>query len=414
MPGMQPTPYTRATAFAEDESSNVGGRSTVRTARVDAELDAIALTLGETLATLELIQRDDGKLRDATVELHTLSSAVLALLASYGATPRGAWVTATSYAYKDLVAQTGNTYICVTAHTSGTFATDLSAGRWLLFSLGSSIGAGAVSFSPTGTISATDVQAAINESDTENRALSAAAQATASAALPTASAASTASDVLGDALLGVKKTWSGAQARTLEKDPYAPLVMGVDIARYGDDSTVFRFRQGRDARSIAPVRFKNRDNMYVANEIARWIDTVNPDAVNIDAGNGTGVIDRLRERKYKVHEVWFGSDAESPEWANKRTEMWAKMRDWLGGGIIDGDPRLFGDLTSPEYDYFGKAKDKIMLESKESLKAKGFRSPDDGDALALTFATRVARRDIRASTANRARIAKDVDYPLCS
>jgi hypothetical protein len=207
---------------------------------------------------------------------------------------------------------------------------------------------------------------------------------------------------------------SGAQARTLEKDPYAPLVMGVDIARYGDDSTVFRFRQGRDARSIAPVRFKNRDNMYVANEIARWIDTVNPDAVNIDAGNGTGVIDRLRERKYKVHEVWFGSDAESPEWANKRTEMWAKMRDWLGGGIIDGDPRLFGDLTSPEYDYFGKAKDKIMLESKESLKAKGFRSPDDGDALALTFATRVARRDIRASTANRARIAKDVDYPLCS
>ena len=215
MPGMsQPTPYTRATAFAEDEASNVGGRSTVRTARVDAELDAVAQTLSETLTNLELIQRDDGKLRDSTVELHTLSSAVLALLAAYGATPRGAWVTATSYAYKDLVSQTGNTYICVTAHTSGTFATDLSAGRWLLFSLGSSIGAGAVSFSPTGTISATDVQAAINESDTENRALSAAAQATASAALPTASAASTASDVLGDALLGVKKTWSGAKART--------------------------------------------------------------------------------------------------------------------------------------------------------------------------------------------------------
>jgi hypothetical protein len=207
---------------------------------------------------------------------------------------------------------------------------------------------------------------------------------------------------------------SGAQSRVLEKDPYAPLIMGVDIARYGDDSTVFRFRQGRDARSIAPVRFKNRDNMYVANEIARWIDTVHPDAVNIDAGNGTGVIDRLRERKYRVHEVWFGSDSESPEWANKRTEMWAKMRDWLGGGAIDGDPRLFGDLTAPEYDYFGKAKDKQMLESKESLKAKGFRSPDDGDALALTFATRVARRDNRASTANRARVARDIDYPLCS
>ena len=82
--------------------------------------------------------------------------------------------------------------------------------------------------------------------------------------------------------------------------------------------------------------------------------------------------------------------------------------------MIDGDPRLFGDLTTPEYDYFGKAKDKIMLESKESLKGKGFRSPDDGDALALTFATRVARRDAKASTANRPKIARDLDYPLCS
>ena len=55
-----------------------------------------------------------------------------------------------------------------------------------------------------------------------------------------------------------------------------------------------------------------------------------------------------------------------------------------------------------------------MLESKESLKGKGFRSPDDGDALALTFATRVARRDAKASSANRPKIARDLDYPLCS
>jgi hypothetical protein len=207
---------------------------------------------------------------------------------------------------------------------------------------------------------------------------------------------------------------AGAQTRSLEKDPAAPLIMGVDIARYGDDQSVIRFRQGRDARSIAPIRFKERDNMYVANEVAKWIDLVKPDAVNIDAGNGTGVIDRLRERKYRVHEVWFGSSAESPEWANKRTEMWANMRDWLGGAMIDGDPRLFGDLTAPEYDYFGKAKDAVMLESKESLKGKGFRSPDDGDALALTFATRVSRRDTRTSNTRRARTAQDIDYRMLS
>lgn len=182
MPGMsQPTPYTRATAFAEDEASNVGGRSTVRTARVDAELDAVAQTLSETLTNLELIQRDDGKLRDNTVEPHTLSAPVLAMLAAYGAEPRGPWSTATVYGLKNLVTQSGNTYICVLPHTSGVFATDLAAGRWLLFSLGTALGAGAVSFVPTGSISATDVQAAIVESDTENRALSAAALSAATA-----------------------------------------------------------------------------------------------------------------------------------------------------------------------------------------------------------------------------------------
>lgn len=173
----QPTAYTRSTAFADEESSNVGGRSTVRTGRVDAELDAVALTLGQVLTNLSIIQRDDTKLRDNVVELHTLSSAVLSLLSSYGATPMGNWLTATAYAYKDLVSQATNTYMCVTAHTSGTFATDLSAGKWILLSLGTSIGAGAVTFTPTATISATDVQSAINEADTENRALSAAASA---------------------------------------------------------------------------------------------------------------------------------------------------------------------------------------------------------------------------------------------
>lgn len=204
-----------------------------------------------------------------------------------------------------------------------------------------------------------------------------------------------------------------AQTREVTEDPGAPLVMGVDVARYGDDSSVIRFRQGRDARSIPPVKFKERDNMFIANEIARLIDRINPDAVNIDAGNGTGVIDRLREMKYRVNEVWFGGASSSKEWANKRTEMYADMRDWLGGGAIDDDPGLFRDLTAPEYDYFGKAQDAVMLESKESMKDRGLPSPDDGDALALTFANRVARRDTRASRySSRARQASGVDYDL--
>lgn len=205
-----------------------------------------------------------------------------------------------------------------------------------------------------------------------------------------------------------------AQHREVVEDRGAPLIVGVDIARYGDDQTVFRFRRGRDARSIPPIRFSERDNMYIANKLIEVANHYRPDAINVDAGNGTGVIDRVKELGLRVNEVWFGGSATSPEWANKRTEMWANLRDWLGGGCIDKDARLFADLTTPEYDYFGKAKDQVMLESKESLKHRGLYSPDDGDALALTFAHRVTRRDIRGARGpiGPNRTAKDVDYAL--
>jgi hypothetical protein len=204
----------------------------------------------------------------------------------------------------------------------------------------------------------------------------------------------------------------GAQQRELVPDIGAPLVMGVDVARYGDDFTVIRWRQGRDGRTYPPVKAKGLDNMEVAKLVAHWIDKTAPDAVCIDAGNGTGVIDRLKEMKYRVHEVWFGSKSSDKQWANKRTEMYADVRDWLGGGAIDRDPELFRDLTSPEYDFFGKAKDALMLESKESMKSRGLHSPDDGDALALTFAVKVARRDMRSGSAGRRRVAADVDYSV--
>jgi phage terminase large subunit len=143
-----------------------------------------------------------------------------------------------------------------------------------------------------------------------------------------------------------------------------------------------------------------------------WIDKVNPDAVFCDAGNGTGVIDRLREMGYKVHEVWFGSKAEDPEWANKRTEIWARMREWLNGSCIDQSQELMDDLAGPEYKFQGSS-DRIMLESKEEMKKRGLASPDHGDALAVTFALKVARKDLSTSRARQtARVAKDVDYPV--
>lgn len=201
----QATPYTPTTDFSEDERDNVGGRSTILTADLDAELAAISTSINALIANVALNQRDDGNIRDGRVKLFTLSSEVLAVLVSYGATPRGNWQTATLYNFKDLVVQGGNTYMAVVPHVSGVFATDLAAQKWILFSLGASPGATQVSFTPTATLSATNVQTAIDEADTENRALSAAI---------VANLANSANVVLGDALIAVKNPAAGGVART--------------------------------------------------------------------------------------------------------------------------------------------------------------------------------------------------------
>lgn len=159
----QPPAYARTTDFSQDESTNVGGRSTVRTDRVDAELDAVAASIAGLRTNLALIQRDDGGVRDGTVELWCLSPAArLALQLEFN--PRGAWVTATAYAVDDFVGVGSSSYICIVAHTSGTFATDLAAGKWQL--LTSTPTASGVAFTPPSSMTSTDVQAAIGEINT--------------------------------------------------------------------------------------------------------------------------------------------------------------------------------------------------------------------------------------------------------
>lgn len=166
--------YVRATDFSQDEVDNLGGRSTVRTAQLDAELDSLGTTANALRTNQSLNQRDDGEIRDGRVKLFTLSADVLALMTTGNVTTaniRGAWLTATAYVKLDIVTINSNTYICSVAHTSGTFATDLAAIRWLLFAQGATAAA-SIAFTPTGTIAATNVQAAIEETDTENRAAS--------------------------------------------------------------------------------------------------------------------------------------------------------------------------------------------------------------------------------------------------
>ena len=193
------------------------------------------------------------------------------------------------------------------------------------------------------------------------------------------------------------------EAREPQFDRYDPLIMGVDVARFGDDKTVFRFRRGRDARSIKPLKFRNIDTMQVAARVAEAFERYKPDGIFIDNGGfGAGVVDRCNYLKLPVTGIDFGASAdreiqgrESGVWYyNKRAEMWGAMKEWLAGGMIDNDPDLIADLPAVEYGYAMKdSRDCIVLEKKEHMKARGLASPDDGDALALTFAHPVAPVD---------------------
>src|SRR6516225_1662618 len=190
-----------------------------------------------------------------------------------------------------------------------------------------------------------------------------------------------------------------AAARSLADLPRVvgePLIMGVDVARFGDDASVIRFRQGRDARSIPPIKLRGVDTMELAARIADESARYEIAAIFIDGGGvGGGVVDRCRQIGLRVTDVRFGakSDRALTEqdrpigYANKRAEIWGSMRAWLPNGAIDNDPELIADLTGVEYGYVLRdGRDAIQLERKEDMKRRGLASPDNADALALTFA----------------------------
>jgi len=205
-----------------------------------------------------------------------------------------------------------------------------------------------------------------------------------------------------------------AQRRQVAYDPGAPLIMAVDVARFGDDSNVVRWRQGWNGRVRRPERWSGVDLVQTAERVAILISETKPNGVVIDHGMGAGVIDILRRKGYRISECHFGAASSDDAYYLKRTELYGKVKEWLKLGAIDDDPKLFSDLTAPTYSFHGVAKDKILLEPKEMLKGRLGRSPDDGDAFAMTFAISPARTDMAVSRRieGAGRLAADVDYDI--
>jgi hypothetical protein len=190
-----------------------------------------------------------------------------------------------------------------------------------------------------------------------------------------------------------------AMDRLRYKDTSAPIVLGVDPARFGADATVIAVRQGRDL--VAIKRYRGDDTMEVVGRVIEAIEEYKPALVVIDEGGlGAGVVDRLKEQRYKVRGVNFGSRSSKPVmYGNKRAEMWGSMREWLKSASISPDRTLKSDLISPMMK--PDSKGTIFLEGKKEMKARGLASPDAADAIAVTFAFPVGSRTERVDKSPR-------------
>lgn len=168
----------------------------------------------------------------------------------------------------------------------------------------------------------------------------------------------------------------------------SPLIIGVDIARFGNDKTVFCYRRGRLCFKLK--EYAKLDTVEVANLITSIIKEDNPARVFLDMGNnGAGVYDILKDRGFvkTVRGVNFGGKAMNDDrYFNKRAEMWAEANIWLKDNPCElvKDDELLDDLCSVNKSYDSRGR--LQLETKDKVKERIGRSPDKADAFVLTFA----------------------------
>ncbi len=188
-----------------------------------------------------------------------------------------------------------------------------------------------------------------------------------------------------------------AQSRACIELADTPLVAGCDLAWGGADDNVIRFRRGMDARSIPPIRIKGeftRDPAVLTAKLAQVLtQTYNGRKVAMlfldSAGIAGPIAERLRQQGHRnLQEVNFGADSPDPKYRYMRDFMWGEMKQWLLTGAIEKSQDLEVDLTSPGTR--PNPRQLVWLESKQDMKKRGVDSPDDGDALALTFASPVS------------------------
>lgn len=171
---------------------------------------------------------------------------------------------------------------------------------------------------------------------------------------------------------------------------FAPKILGVDVARFGNDRSVLFPRQG--LAGSAPVILRSQRSDEVGARASVEAEAYDADGICVDGsgGYGAGVCDYLHRANYRPYEIQFSGAPSNPRFFNKRSEMWWEATQWVkSGASLPRIPELVRELSAPSY---WLQNGKLRLEEKEQIKARLGWSPDIADALALTFAVKLMRK----------------------
>jgi hypothetical protein len=182
----------------------------------------------------------------------------------------------------------------------------------------------------------------------------------------------------------------GALERDVTVSPGEPLVYGLDVARFGTDRTALCKRKGNVVLEVR--HWGGLDLMQTVGAVVNEAKKDAPAEICVDTiGLGSGVADRLREMGLNVRDVNVAeSSAMNPNANRLRDELWLSVKDWLSTRAVKlpKDETLRHELVTPRYSFTSSGK--VVVESKDSLKRRGYRSCDLADSLCLTFAGNAA------------------------
>jgi len=183
-----------------------------------------------------------------------------------------------------------------------------------------------------------------------------------------------------------------AMNRDVEASPYAPLVWGLDVARFGSDRSALCKRRGNAVTE--PIKtWKNLDLMQLTGAVVAEFEILppseRPTEILVDSiGLGAGVVDRLRELNLPARGINVSeSPAMGTTYRNLKAELWYKAKSWLEARDcrLPKDEMLIAELATVRYSFTSNGK--IQIEGKDEIRKRGLASPDKADAFCLTFAS---------------------------